>query len=155
MPTTGTKEVFLALLTLDPGFADILGYAWSQYWLDVNPNGPGKNGGWKHDPENVALYGNIRNSIMAARLWATTGHKSGRFTELKQISYRCQEENLKKCTNDPVRGVGAYTSHPQRTGKGWQITFCPAFFAKQAAKDIAAKGRTTSINALISYEHLM
>lgn len=131
------------------------GWAWSQYWLDVNPFGPGKANGWKHNPENVALYGNIRNSITAARLWATTGHKSGRFTELKQISYRCQEDLLKKCSHDPNKGVGAYTSHPQRTGKGWQITFCPTFFAKQAAKDVAAKGRTTSINALVTYEHIL
>ena len=81
------KEVFLAFFVSEPKrFADVSGYAWSQYWLDVNPNGPGKNGGWNHNPENVALYGNIRNSIKAARLWATTGHRSGRLTELKQIS---------------------------------------------------------------------
>ncbi len=65
------------------------------------------------------------DSIRQASRWATTGHKSGRFTELKQISYRCQEENTKRCTSDPNFGVGAYTSYPQRTGKGWQTTFCP------------------------------
>jgi len=48
--------------------------------------------------------------------------KAGALQKLKQISYRCQEENLNKCTSDPNFGVGAYTSHPQRTGKEWQIT---------------------------------
>lgn len=130
------------------------GWAWSQYFLDVNPYGPNKGNGWKHNKENVDLYGNIRNSITQARLWATTGHKSGRHVELKQISYRCEEEHLSKCT-DSEFGVGAYTSAPQRTGKGWQITFCPTFFKKRYASDIVKAGRTTAVNKLVSFEHLM
>ncbi len=108
----------------------------------------------QHDPQNVALYGNIRNSISQARLWATTGHKSGRFIELKQISYRCEEELLHKCTDSDF-GVGAYTASPQRTGKGWQVTFCPTFFRRRYANDILKAGRTSQVNKLVSYEHLM
>ncbi|KAI9819110.1 MAG: hypothetical protein M1827_007266 [Pycnora praestabilis] len=49
----------------------------------------------------------------------------------------------------------AYTNDPSKTGKGWQITFCANFFTKQYLNAITMGTKPSSVNSLISYEHLL
>lgn len=87
---------------LDPADGSLEGSgAWHQYFLDVNLHNMHGHRGWKWSPRNIALYGNIRNSITQARLWATKGHRSGRQIEIKQISYRCKEDFAPRCSDSP------------------------------------------------------